>query len=59
MHATSSLTPATRPPPRISSETRKQRRVMAHQRGKSLFLAPPHRQIGRPESTEKKFRPEN
>ena len=46
MHATSSLTPATRPPPRISSETRKQRRVMAHQRGKSLFLAPPHRQAG-------------
>ena len=44
MHATSSLTPATRPPPRVSSETRTRRRVMArwrvmaHRRGKSHFF---------------------
>ena len=56
MHATSSLTPATRPPPRISSETRTQRRVMAHQRGKSLFLFSRHG-IGRPESTARNSAP--
>ena len=54
MHATSSLTPATRPPPRISSETRTQRRVMAHQRGKSLFS---RHGIGRPESTARNSAP--